>query len=516
MLSLGVNAVGLTNDRMLSPTRAIIDGRETILAGTNNYMGITFDPDCIAAGKKALDEFGTGTTGSRIANGTFALHTELEREIADFLGRKHCIVFTTGYQANLGMMPGSRARGTPSTSTPTRIPRSTTAARCRAPGSCASATTMPPTSTSAWRAASRGGRPQLVVLEGIYSMLGDRAPLADFVEVKKKHGFQLLVDEAHSFGVLGANGRGLADEAGLEDEVDFIVGTFSKSVGSIGGFGAGNHPLFETLRFAMRAYMFTASSSPATVATSRAALRKLAAEPRRRRRLAENSAGCSRAARRWGSRRGATWQARWSRCAARTSPRPSPCGTRCCRPASTSTSRCRRARRKKLCLLRCSVSAAHTDEDLDRIIALFGEVVAQGHGKKAVNGEAIVLSRSCSGRGRAILHLSRLIWPPWRRRAASRPWWQPPLTPAVFRPWLSTRTGPPLRASVGKRAKTTPTRPLYCRLRRGRQAQDRTSPDAETAALWDSWRAAASRPRCSRPSGPARRVPPPSAPARAP
>ncbi|MGA7267991.1 MAG: aminotransferase class I/II-fold pyridoxal phosphate-dependent enzyme, partial [Aestuariivirga sp.] len=106
MLQLGVNAVGVTNQRLLSPTRAIIDGRETILAGTNNYMGITFDPDCIAAGKAALDQFGTGTTGSRIANGSYSLHKDLEAELARFLNRKHCIVFTTGYQANLGMMSG--------------------------------------------------------------------------------------------------------------------------------------------------------------------------------------------------------------------------------------------------------------------------------------------------------------------------------------------------------------------------------------------------------------------------
>ena len=94
MMSMGVNAIGVTNDTMISPTRAMIDGRETILAGTNNYMGITFDPDCIEAGKRALEEFGTGTTGSRIANGSFALHVELEKEFARFLDRKHCIVFT--------------------------------------------------------------------------------------------------------------------------------------------------------------------------------------------------------------------------------------------------------------------------------------------------------------------------------------------------------------------------------------------------------------------------------------
>ena len=106
MLAAGSDAVGLTNERILSPTRAIINGRETILAGTNNYMGITFDPDCIRAGQEAMAQCGTGTTGSRIANGTYALHRELEAELAGFLDRRHCIVFTTGYQANLGMLAG--------------------------------------------------------------------------------------------------------------------------------------------------------------------------------------------------------------------------------------------------------------------------------------------------------------------------------------------------------------------------------------------------------------------------
>jgi 8-amino-7-oxononanoate synthase len=136
--------------------------------------------------------------------------------------------------------------------------------------------------TSGCRAWKDDGGGRLVVLEGIYSMLGDRAPLADFVEVKKKHGFQLLVDEAHSFGVLGPNGRGLADEAGLMDEADFVVGTFSKSIGAIGGFGASNHPMFETLRYASKPYMFTASPSPASIATATAAVRVLAREPERR------------------------------------------------------------------------------------------------------------------------------------------------------------------------------------------------------------------------------------------
>jgi 8-amino-7-oxononanoate synthase len=106
MMQMGVNAMGPVNDKILSPTRAIINGKQTILAGTNNYMGMTFDSSCIAAGKQALDEFGTGTTGSRVANGNYAMHKALEKELATFLNKKHCIVFTTGYQANLGMMSG--------------------------------------------------------------------------------------------------------------------------------------------------------------------------------------------------------------------------------------------------------------------------------------------------------------------------------------------------------------------------------------------------------------------------
>jgi 8-amino-7-oxononanoate synthase len=376
MMTMGVNAVGLTNDRILSPTRAMINGRETILAGTNNYMGITLDADCVKAGQDAMAEFGTGTTGSRIANGSYALHKELEGELAKFLKRKHCIVFTTGYQANLGMMSGLAG------------PKDTIFLDADSHSSIYDGCTLSGAKLVRFRhndtadldkrltrsEGEEGGR--LVVIEGIYSMLGDRAPLADFVEVKKKHGFQLLADEAHSFGVLGPHGRGLADEAGLEDDIDFIVGTFSKSVGAIGGFGAGNHPLFETLRYAMRPYMFTASSSPASIATSLAAVKKLAAEPERRDRLRANSTRLFAGFRGLGLDMGcdtvspviavkcadevstiAMWNALLE----------AGVYVNIALPPGTPN---------KLCLLRCSVSAAHSFDDIDKIIALFGKVVA--------------------------------------------------------------------------------------------------------------------------------------------
>jgi 7-keto-8-aminopelargonate synthetase-like enzyme len=375
MMALGVNALGLTNDRIISPTRAMINGRETILAGTNNYMGITLDADCIKAGQDAMAEFGTGTTGSRIANGNYALHSQLEAELARFLKRKHCIVFTTGYQANLGMMSGLAG------------PKDTIFLDSDSHSSIYDGCTLSGAKLVRFRhndaadldkrmarsEGEEGGR--LVVIEGIYSMLGDRAPLRDFVELKKRHGFQLLADEAHSFGVLGPNGRGLADEAGLEDEVDFVVGTFSKSVGAIGGFGAGNHPMFETLRFAMRPYMFTASSSPASIATSLAAVRKLAAEPERRDRLRANSARLFEGFKALGLNMG---------CDA-----VSPViAVKCADEVSTITMwnallaagvyvniALPPGTPNKLCLLRCSVSAAHSSDDIDRIIALFGKVV---------------------------------------------------------------------------------------------------------------------------------------------
>ncbi|CAN5465301.1 pyridoxal phosphate-dependent aminotransferase family protein [soil metagenome] len=347
-------------------------------------MGITFDPDCIRAGQEALASFGTGTTGSRIANGTYALHRELEREFASFLNLKHCIVFSTGYQANLGMLAGLAG------------PRDTIFLDADSHSSIYDGCTLSGAKLVRFRhndaadldkrlarADGEGGR--LVVLEGIYSMLGDRAPLADFVALKKKHRFELMLDEAHSFGVLGPNGRGLADETGLEHEVDFIVGTFSKSVGAIGGFGAGNHPLFETLRFAMRPYMFTASPSPATAATALAALRKLRTEPERRDRLRENSARLFAGFQSLGLDLGCN--------------SVSPIIAVKC-PDEVSTISMWNALLDagvyvnialppgtpgKQCLLRCSVSAAHSFEDIDHIIDLFASVVAASGQRMAVN-----------------------------------------------------------------------------------------------------------------------------------
>jgi len=375
MQALGFDGISVVMDKVVSPTRALVDGREIVLAGTNNYMGITYDKACIEAGKKALDELGTGTTGSRIANGSYALHEELERELAGFLKRDHVIVFSTGYQANLGMIAGLAG------------PRDTIFIDADSHASIYDGCTLSQAKVVRFRHnnaedldkrlsrmdGEEGGC--LVILEGIYSMFGDRPPLDEFVDVKKKHGFGLMVDEAHSVGVLGENGRGLAEEAGLEDDVDFVVGTFSKSFGAIGGFGAGNHPMFDYLRYATRAYMFTASPSPATIATVTEATRQLAARPELRVKLRENSARLHAGFRKLGL----------SLCCDVVSP---VIAVRVADEAAAVTMwhallqagvyvnvALPPGTPGNACLLRCSVSAAHTDEDIDRIIALFGEVV---------------------------------------------------------------------------------------------------------------------------------------------
>ncbi len=375
MMEAGVNAVGLTNDRILSPTRAVIGNKEVILAGTNNYMGITFDESSIKAGQRALTEFGTGTTGSRIANGSYAMHGELEKNLANYLGRKHCIVFTTGYQANLGMLSGLAG------------PKDTIYLDADSHSSIYDGCTLSGAKLVRFRhndatdldkriargESGEGGK--LVVIEGIYSMIGDRAPMADFVEVKKKHGFQLLVDEAHSFGVLGENGRGLAEEAGLEDEADFVVGTFSKSLGSIGGFGAGNHPLFETLRYAMRPYMFTASSSPATIATSIAALQVMAREPERRGRLRRNSQRLFDGFRALGLETGCDVSSPVVSVKMPDEPTTIMRWNALLREGVYVNIALPPGTPNRLCLLRCSVSAGHSDEEIETIINAFSRVV---------------------------------------------------------------------------------------------------------------------------------------------
>ena len=284
----GTDPFAVRMEQVLSPTKAVIGGKQVILAGTNNYLGLTFHPDCVAAATEALEAEGTGTTGSRIANGSYAGHKDLERALASFFGRRHGMVFTTGYQANLGII--SAIAGPNDYLIIDSDSHASIYDACRLSG----ATVIrfkhndPADLDKRLRRLGSQGGDKIIVVEGIYSMLGDQAPLTAIAEIKRRHGAYLVVDEAHSMGVLGPWGRGLAEQAGVERDVDFIVGTFSKSLGAIGGFCVSDHPKFEVLRVASRPYMFTASLPPSIIASVAAALAVVRANPNLRARLWSN------------------------------------------------------------------------------------------------------------------------------------------------------------------------------------------------------------------------------------
>ncbi|HET9460031.1 MAG TPA: aminotransferase class I/II-fold pyridoxal phosphate-dependent enzyme [Sphingomicrobium sp.] len=287
-------ATGLTDpfnlvmEKVESPTVAICNGKRTILLGTYNYMGMTFDPDVVAAGKKALDEFGSGTTGSRVLNGTYVGHREVEAALREFYAMDHAMVFSTGYQANLGIISTIAGKDD-------YIVLDIDSHASIYDGCALGNAQVVPFRHNDTQALEKRlkripeGAGKLVILEGVYSMLGDVAPLKEMVAVSKANGAMVLVDEAHSMGFIGPHGRGVAEDQGVIDDVDFIIGTFSKSVGTVGGFCVSNHPKFEILRLVTRPYVFTASLPPSVVATAATSIRKLMHAGDKRAHLWENS-----------------------------------------------------------------------------------------------------------------------------------------------------------------------------------------------------------------------------------
>ncbi len=288
LLATGVrNPIGIVMDQVTSPTTAVIGGKPVILLGTYNYMGMTFDPDVIAAGTKALEDFGSGTNGSRCLNGTFRDHMDAEQALREFYGMDHAMIFSTGYQANLGFISTIAGKGD------YIILDADSHASIYDGCFLGNAEIVRFKHNSVEQLERRLSKlpaeaGKLVVLEGVYSMLGDIAPLDKMVAVAKKYGAQVLVDEAHSMGFYGPNGRGVYEEQGLDGQIDFVVGTFSKSVGTVGGFVVSNHPSFEILRLVCRPYVFTASLPPSVVATAATSIRKLMHAHNKRGHLWEN------------------------------------------------------------------------------------------------------------------------------------------------------------------------------------------------------------------------------------
>lgn len=289
LLSAGVeDPFNLVMEQVLSPTRAICNGRDTILLGTYNYMGMTFDEDVIAAGKQAMEDFGAGTTGSRVLNGTFRDHRDVEAALREFYDMDHAMVFSTGYQANLGIISTLAGKGD-------YIILDIDSHASIWDGCAMGNAEVVPFKHNDIEALEKRlkrvpeGAGKLVVLEGVYSMMGDVAPLREMVRIAKENGAMVLVDEAHSMGFIGEHGRGVAEEQGVLADVDFIIGTFSKSVGTVGGFCVSNHPKFEVLRLVCRPYVFTAALPPSVMASSAVSIRKLMHGGNKRAHLWENS-----------------------------------------------------------------------------------------------------------------------------------------------------------------------------------------------------------------------------------
>jgi 8-amino-7-oxononanoate synthase len=250
-----------------------MEGAERVMLGSNNYLGLTGDARVMQGARDALEQYGTGLTGSRFLNGTTELHLQLEAELAEWMGTEEVIVFTTGHQANVGTL------GTLLTPGDTVIADSADHASIL-DGCLLSRAKLRPfrhgrldkLEKMLERAAGDGGG-VLVVVEGIYSMEGDVAALPQIADLCRTYGARLMVDEAHSAGVLGARGTGAAELLGVEDRVDLRMGTFSKSLASCGGFIASSHEVVDFLRIQSRAYMFTAAGVPAATGAALAALR---------------------------------------------------------------------------------------------------------------------------------------------------------------------------------------------------------------------------------------------------
>ncbi len=286
--AVGQNPFEMVFEQMFSPTEGLHNGRRTILLGTNNYLGLTFDQDCIDASVEVLKAQGTGTTGSRIANGSYSGHRQLETDLCKYFNRKHCMVFSTGYQANLGMLSTLAGKGDYLLLDSDSHASIYDGARLGHAEVVRFRHNDPDDLAKRLKRLSSEPGAKLVVVEGIYSMLGDAAPLKEIAAVKREMGAWLMVDEAHSLGVLGDNGRGLSESAGVEADVDFVIGTFSKSLGSVGGFCVSDLEGFDVLRVGCRPYMFTASLPPSVMTSTITALRRLQESPELRTKLHAN------------------------------------------------------------------------------------------------------------------------------------------------------------------------------------------------------------------------------------
>lgn len=264
--------------------RVVIDGRELIMLGSNNYLGLTTHPKVKEAATDAIRKYGTGCTGSRFMNGTLDLHVELEAELASFYKKEDCIVFSTGYQTNLGVVSALVRKG--DVAITDKLDHASIVDGCRmSAGTVKRFVHNDPESLDRCLGTVAKDSGRLLVVDGVFSMEGDLSPLDKVVPIARRHHARIMVDDAHAVGVVGSHGRGTAEHFGVESDVDLIMGTFSKSFATIGGYVVGEKKVITFIRHQARSLMFSAAIPPPAAATALAVLRIIKAEPERRERL---------------------------------------------------------------------------------------------------------------------------------------------------------------------------------------------------------------------------------------
>jgi len=267
-------------------TVMVYKGEEKVMIGSNNYLGLTHHPKVVDAAKKALEEYGTGRTGSRFLNGTLYIHEEFEKELAEFTGKDAALIFATGFLANLGTI--STLLNKRDMVIVDRLDHASIIDGCRLSG--ATIRRYKHNDMDELREILKSipdNVGKLVIVDGVFSMEGDIASLPDICKIVREYGARLMVDDAHSIGVLGPKGNGTAAHFDLVDQVDITMGTFSKSFGAIGGFIAADKEVIDYIKHNSRSMIFTASLPPSVVASTRAALEIIKSEPQRRQRLWE-------------------------------------------------------------------------------------------------------------------------------------------------------------------------------------------------------------------------------------
>jgi 8-amino-7-oxononanoate synthase len=265
----------------------MLDGQPVIMLGSNNYLGLTNHPEVKQAAAEALAKYGTGCAGSRLLNGTLDIHVDLEERLAAFTRREAALTFSTGFQVNLGVLSCLLGRG--DVAILDALDHACIIDGCRLGFGRSYKFRHNDMDDLAKKLEFAKGHPMLIVVDGVFSMEGDLAPLDEIVALKRRFGARLMVDDAHGLGVFGEHGRGTPEHFGVEGDVDLVMGTFSKSLAAIGGFIAGPREVIEFVRLHARSEIFSAAPPPPSVAAARKALDIVEREPERRKQLWENT-----------------------------------------------------------------------------------------------------------------------------------------------------------------------------------------------------------------------------------